>query len=50
MLEVARMTQGNRYTHAISLDNGLIYSEWGCEIFFLSLEGSLAKNSQEALE
>ena len=42
------MTLGNRYTYTIVIDNGLIYSEWGYEIVFLSM-GGLAKNYREAL-
>ena len=42
MLEGVRITPGNRDIYTIFLDNGLIYSDWGRKLFFLSI-GGLAK-------
>ena len=38
------MTPRNSYTYTIFTDNGLIYSDWGYEIFSLSI-GGLAKHN-----
>ena len=39
MLEGARMTLGNKDSNIIFIDHGLLYSEWGCEMFSLSIGG-----------
>ena len=49
MQEGMHMTQENRYTYKIFLDNSLIHSEWEHEIFSLSIWG-LAKYNWEARE
>ena len=47
MLEGARMAPRNRSTYTILKDNGLIYIQWGREIFPLSIEGALTKIIEE---
>ena len=50
MLYGACMTPGNRCTCTNSMDNNLIYSEWGYEIFSLPMGvEDFAKSNGEAL-
>ena len=43
MLEGERVSPLNSCTSTIFIDTGLIYSEWGWEIFSLSMGGGLGK-------
>ena len=47
MLQGARMTPWNRNTYTIFIDNDVIYSKWGREVFSPLMEGGegFAKNN-----